>query len=338
MTAPNTTHTPNPSNGQRTNAPSAPRTPRMTLAAVTRGVSPQPLRVVIYGPGGVGKSTFGAQAPKPIFLGAEDGSALLDVARFPQPETWGDALDAIRTLATEAHDFGTLVIDSADWMEPLCWAHVCQSARKPDIEAFGFGKGYVAALEEWRKLLAAIEGLRRAKRMHIVVIAHSIVATYKNPEGDDYDRFALKLHKGAAGILTEWCDELCYGSFRTHSSKVDPKGTRGRGYGSERVLYTERRAAFDAKSRHGLPPEMPLSWDEFFADTQRGAGELMAKLHAEANEALSRLDALAPEIAQKARAHVDAAGDPARLSMLLNTIFTRIAEHTPASTPATDNA
>lgn len=320
-------------------APVTPRTSRMTLATITRGVQAQPLRVVIYGPGGIGKSTFGAQAPSPVFLGAEDGSALLDVARFPQPETWADALDAIRTLTTEAHDFGTLVIDSADWLEPLCWSHVCAVGRKPDIEAFGYGKGYTAALEEWRRFLAAIESLRKAKRMHVIVIAHSVVAPYKNPEGDDYDRFALKLHKGAAGLLTEWCDELAYAGFRTHSTKVDPKapGNRGRGYGSERVLCTERRAAFDAKSRHGLPPEMALSWDEFFAGTQRGASELLVKLQGEAAEALARLDTLAPAVAEKARAAVNAAGDPARLSMLLNTIRTRIAEHTPADA-SSDNA
>jgi len=311
-------------------APIAPRTPRMTLAAVSRGPVTQPLRVVIYGPGGVGKSTFGAQAPGAIFLGPEDGSSRLDVARFPSPHDWVDVLDAVRTLTTEEHDFRTLVIDSADWLEPLCWAHTCAVARRADIEAFGFGKGYVAALEEWRKLLAAIESLRRAKRMHVVIIAHTVVAPFKNPEGEDYDRFTLKLHRGAAGLLTEWCDELAFANFRTHSSKVDPKGTRGRGYGSERVLYTERRAAFDAKSRHGLPPEMTLSWDEFFAATQRGAGEVLASLRGEVESALSRLAELAPDVAAKARAACDGVTDTARLGTLLNTIRTRIAEHTPA--------
>ena len=325
----------NPPTAQRTNTQPtpAPRTPRMTLAAVTRGVSAQPLRVVIYGPGGIGKSTFGAQAPGAIFLGPEDGSSRLDVARFPSPRDWIDVLDAVRTLTTEEHDFRTLVIDSADWLEPLCWAHTCAVARRADIEAFGFGKGYVAALEEWRKLLAAIEGLRRAKRMHVVVIAHTVVATYKNPEGEDYDRFTLKLHRGAAGLLTEWCDELAFANFRTHSSKVDPKGTRGRGYGSERVLYTERRAAFDAKSRHGLPPEMTLSWDEFFTATQRGASEVLTSLKGEVESALSRLNELAPDVAAKARAACEGVTDTARLNTLLNTIRTRIAEHTPASTP-----
>ena len=315
------------------------RTPRMTLASVTRGPVAQPLRVVIYGPGGVGKSTFGAQAPDAIFLGPEDGSSLLDVARFQSPRDWQDVLDAIRTLTTEEHDFKSLVIDSADWLEPLCWAHTCALAKKPDIEAFGFGKGYVAALETWRLFLSAIESLRRVKRMHIVVIAHTLVASFKNPEGDDYDRYTLKLHRGAAGLLTEWCDELAFATFKTFSQKVDPSGpnkNRGRGYGSERVLYTERRAAFDAKSRHGLPPEMTLSWDEFFAHTQRGAGEVLTALKVEVESALSRLGELAPEVATKARAACDGVTDVARLSTLLNTIRTRIAEHTPAASDDTN--
>jgi len=329
------------------NAPApklAPKPSRMTLAAVTRGVQTQPLRVIVYGPGGIGKSTFGAQAPAPIFLGPEDGSALLDVARFPQPETWADTFDALRALTSEAHDFGTLVIDSADWLEPLCWEHVCRASSKRSIEDFGYGKGYVAALEEWRRLLAAIESLRKAKRMHVIVIAHGEVKAYKNPEAEgDYDRWQLKLHRAAAGLLTEWCDELVFANFRTYTQKVDPNGPdkkRARGYGSERVLYTERRAAFDAKSRHGLPPEMPLSWAEFFAATQRGAGEVVANLRTEIEGALEQLQALDAARAEKARAiYTNTAPTPDVLGVFLNQLRTRIAEHTAkAATETTEGA
>ncbi len=99
------------------------------------------------------------------------------------------------------------------------------------------------------------------------------------------------------------------------------------------MLYTERRAAFDAKSRHGLPPEMTLSWDEFFAATQRGASEVLTSLKGEVESALSRLNELAPDVAAKARTACEGVTDTARLNTLLNTIRTRIAEHTPASTP-----
>lgn len=305
--------------------PAAPAPSRMTLAAVTRGPQTQPLRVVIYGPGGIGKTTFGAQAPAPIFLGPESGSALLDVARFPQPETWADVREAVRVLGAEEHPYRTLVIDSLDWLEPLCWQHVCARAGKRSIEDFGFGKGYVAALEEWRAFLAGIERLGAGRGMHVVAIAHGEVKPFKNPEGDDYDRWQLKLHRAAAGLIAEWCDELAFAAFRTHARKVDPNGQRGRGFGSERVLYTERSAAFDAKSRHGLPMEMPLSWEEFFAATQRGASEVTGALRAEIDAVLEKLEPLAPEMAAKARAACEGA-DPHRLSTYLNTLRARLAQ------------
>lgn len=303
------------------NTPGATKAPRMTLSSVTRGVMAQPLRVVIYGPGGVGKSTFGAQAPNPIFLGPEDGSALLDVARFPQPESWSDVMDALRVLTSEAHEYQTLAIDSLDWLEPLCWEHTCRSANKKSIEDFGYGKGYLAAIEEWRRFISALDNLRRVRRMHVVLIAHTIVATFKNPEGEDYDRFTLKLHKAASGLFTEWCDELVFANFKTHALKVDPKGARGKGYGSERVLYTERRAAFDAKSRHGLPPEMPLSWTDFYDLTRRNAGEVIISLRAEIDTALTTLTSLDASAGEKARAvYENAPSDAGSLSTVLNRI------------------
>ena len=333
-------------------APAPPRPSRMTLSAVTRGAQAQPLRVVIYGPMKVGKTTFGAQAPNPIFLGPEIGTSTMNVARFPTPETWSEVIEAVRALTTDEHDFKTLVVDSLDWLEPLNWRHVCVTEKAASIEKVGggFHKGYTAALEEWRRFIAAIERLRATKRMHVVLIAHAVVSPFKNPEGDDYDRFTLKLYSGkqgnAAGFMAEWCDELLFANHRTHSAKVDPgnpKNTRGRGFGSERVLYAERCAAFDAGSRYGVPSEMPLSWDEFFTATQRGAGEMVTRLQEEIASALTELDKVAPAVATKARAACDGVTEPARLSTLLNTIRARIAEHSAArasddTSNTTDNA
>jgi hypothetical protein len=49
------------------------------------------VRALIYGAEKVGKSTWSAGAPKPIFLGAESGTERLDVDRL-QPSSWEEAL------------------------------------------------------------------------------------------------------------------------------------------------------------------------------------------------------------------------------------------------------
>ena len=52
---------------------------RMTLANVKKGKQASAWRMLLYGVEGVGKSTLAAATPSAIFLGAEDGTAHLDV-------------------------------------------------------------------------------------------------------------------------------------------------------------------------------------------------------------------------------------------------------------------
>lgn len=298
---------------------------RMALAGIQRGPVAQPLRLLCYGPEGIGKSTLGASAPAPVFLGTEDGVGQLDVARFPEPQSWPDALDAVRELAREPHKFQTLVVDTVDWLEPLVWRHVCERDRKPNIEAYGYGKGYVAALDEWRVFVGALEALRRARPMHVVLLAHAMVKTYKNPEGDDYDRFSLKVHDKAGGLLKEWCDAVLFANYRTHVLK---EGARAKGYdGHTRVLHTERRAAFDAKNRFGLPAELLLGWAELADAVRANSGaEAAAALRAE----IARRLPLIPDAAKRAQIEkwlADEAGNsPALLRAGLNKVNALIPE------------
>src|SRR5262245_22384966 len=105
---------------------------RMSLDAVTKGKITTPQRIVLFGVEGIGKSTFGACAPAPIFLCSERGTEHLDVTRLPEPLAWRDVLDACRVLANEPHAYRTLVIDTLDWLEPLCWAETCRTKKNGD--------------------------------------------------------------------------------------------------------------------------------------------------------------------------------------------------------------
>lgn len=299
----------------------APKPSRMTLSNLVKGPQETPSRIVLYGVEGVGKSTFAANAPSPIFIGAEDGTSQLDVARFPQPETWSEILEAVRTLTNEGHDFRTLVLDTLDWAEPLCWDHVCQKGGKAAIEDFGYGKGYVAAIDEWRILLAALEALRRAKGMNVVLLAHSWIKKFQNPNGEDFDRYEMKLHAKAAGLIKEWSDAVLFAMYELVTAK-DERTKRTRGFDTgKRVLYTTHRAAWDAKNRYSLPEMLPLDWAEFAAGVSRGAPASADELRAEIR---TRAEAVGGDDGKRALEAIARAGDDtAKLAQLLNWITTK---------------
>jgi hypothetical protein len=327
-----------PHGPQKTAAPPPKPASRMTLGAVVKGKQPHPLKVTIHGPGGIGKSTFGASAPAPIFIGAEDGTGNLDVARFPKPETFAEVFEAVRTLAEDQHDYQTLVIDSLDWLEPMIWRDICRRADATSIEEVGggYGKGYTAAVDEWRRLLAAIERLQTTKRMHVVLIGHTQVKNFKNPEGPDYDRYILKLNEKAAGLIKEWSDALLFAKYE-RVAHTDKKTKRVRGVDTgARLIFTEERAAYDAKNRYSLPESLPLSWNDFFASVQAAR---VAEPSALREEILRKAAELGPEIEAVVKETVVKAGDNAQqLALINNRVNARLAEKAASETAADDAA
>ena len=118
------------------------------LETIQSGRQPKPPRVLLYGVEGIGKSTFGSQAPNPIFIQTEDGLDELDCDRFPLATTFDDVVAALKTLRQEKHDYESVVIDSLDWLERLVWDKLCQRYGVESIEKVdgGYARGYMHAL------------------------------------------------------------------------------------------------------------------------------------------------------------------------------------------------
>lgn len=240
------------------------------LAEVKKGKIQQPILTLIYGPDGVGKSTFGADAPNPIFVGTEKGTANLDVARYPSVNTFKDVMFAIEDLTKNPHSFQTLVIDSLDWLEPLVWEQVCFDHNLKSVEDLGYGKGYVYAQKLWDDMIKGLSAIRESRKMNIVLIAHAHIKLTKDPQVQaEYDRYELKLNKTAASRWREFVDSVLFANYEVHT-KSDKQGkTKAFGDGA-RYLFTERRPGFDAKNRFGLPFQLPLSWADFAAACDTG--------------------------------------------------------------------
>ena len=223
---------------------------------LTEGPQPRAQRLLIYGPEGIGKTTMASQMPNPVFVDVEDGSGHLYVRRMPVPPSWDVLMDECRSIAESPEDCMTIVVDSADAAERLCWQKVCQRAKKDSIEAWGYGKGYVVAAEEYRKLLEALDTCIAAG-VNVVLIAHSQMRKFERPdEAGAYDRFEVKLNKHVAAMTKEWADAVLFLDYETFVS-VDEQG-KGKATGGKRIIRTSHNVSWDAKNRWGLPDRLEL--------------------------------------------------------------------------------
>jgi len=131
----------------------------------------------------------------------------------------------------------------------------------------------------------------------VILLAHSIIKTFKNPAGDDYDRFGLRVHDKAAGLLKEWCDDVLFANYETFVSK---DGNRPKGVSTgARLIFTERRAAWDAKNRHGLPETLPLDWETYFSAATAPSADSISDLR---NEISSKIESIADDAKRAAAA------------------------------------
>jgi hypothetical protein len=235
-----------------------------------------PLKILAYGPEGVGKTRFGAFSPKPIFLCAENGLSapdLRNVPAFPPPDGWGDVMEALKFLATSEHDYKTLVVDSLDWLHQHARAAVCKRENMSPSQYEDYGRGEKHTFELWVQLAQALDRLQEKRGMHIIMLAHSSMETFQNPQGEDFVRYQLALSKKAAERWKQWPDFLLFMSQEMFTKKSkDDKGAKGI-IGDYRI-FTTRTAAFDAKNRVNLPAEIAYEtanpWKPF-ADTLRDA-------------------------------------------------------------------
>lgn len=232
---------------------------------IIKGKIPCAKKVVIYGPEGIGKSTFASKFPEPVFIDTEGSTKDMDVARFETPSSWTMLMEQIRYVRSTPGVCKTLIIDTADWAEQMCIADLCSRYGKKGIEDFGYGNGYVYAREEFGRFLNALTEVVDAG-VNVVLTAHAHLKKFEQPdEMGSYDRWELKLGKKTssqtAPLVKEWADMVLFANYKTWSVAVDEKGTKRKAQGGARVMHTTHHPCWDAKNRYGLPDEMPFEYD-----------------------------------------------------------------------------
>lgn len=229
---------------------------------ITKGKRARAQKVVVYGPEGIGKSTFAAQFPEPLFIDTEGSTDNMDVSRLDKPSSYTMLKNEIAWVKANPTVCKTLVIDTIDWAESLVIADVCAQHGKKGIEDFGWGNGYTYTKEEMGRLLNQLGELVDLG-INVVLTAHAQMRKFEQPdEMGSYDRWELKLGKKTssqtAPLVKEWADMVLFANYKTVVMTAD--NGKKKATGGQRVLYTQHHPAWDAKNRHGLPEEMTFDY------------------------------------------------------------------------------
>ena len=262
---------------------------RYTLADVTKGGKGLPMKIVITGIPGIGKTSCAAQAVNPFFLlspGETGINTLADNGLVPKDipsleiQDWENLLSIIGELQTKEHNRQTLILDVVDGFEKLANHYVCVKDYSGDWSAKGFmsyqqGFRNVAA-GPWRQLLQELDRLREIKRMAIILLAHTGIANFANPAGADYNRYTPTMYKDAWELTFGWAEAVLFGNrdISVTKEKLDRKA-KGVG-GQSRIFYTEYSAIADAKNQYNLSPEIDMgnsgkeAWENFIKAKEAG--------------------------------------------------------------------
>lgn len=225
---------------------------------ITRGKLPGAKKIIVYGPEGIGKSTFASRFPDPVFIDTEGSTKDMDVARFDKAGSWAMILKQVRYVADNPGCCRTLVIDTADWAEQIEITSLCEEKGWKGIEDPGYGKGYTYCAEKFGEFLNLLGDVAE-NGVHVVMTAHAQMRKVELPEEmGAYDHWEMKTSKKTAPMIREWADAVFFANYKTRVIEVDKKK---KAQGGQRVMYTSHTPFWDAKNRYGLPDELPFDYN-----------------------------------------------------------------------------
>ena len=221
-------------------------------------------RIVLYGPGGIGKTTLAAQLPGVAFFDLDESLGRLGLnVPTVHAATWADLRAALAAPGWDS--VGSIVVDTGTRAEEMAIAdtllNVVQDGKKStSVEGYGYGKGYGYVFDTFLPLLAELDRHARAGR-HVCLICHDCTSTVPNPAGEDWLRYEPRLQSPSSGKASirlrvrEWADHVLFVGYDVAVTKDG----KGQGAGT-RTLYRAEMPHCMAKSRTGADP-IPLGTD-----------------------------------------------------------------------------
>jgi len=223
-------------------------------------------KIVLYGPSGRGKTTLAALAPKPVYIGLDDGGRKIrhPVTGEPLPHIEGcDSFDDVRDVCAQPEildGYKTVVIDTGTILETLATEWTVQNIKHEKGQTvrrlvdYGYGKGYEHLYDTMRLAFSDFDGLVR-RGLNLLLICQQCPITVANASGTDYLEDGPRLyHPGNSGKMTfstrlfacEWADHVFKLDYQDKQVSEDKKAT---GSPDRAVFIVPEDPSYCAKSR-----------------------------------------------------------------------------------------
>lgn len=261
----------------------------MSYLAQAKKAEPKSPMLTIVGAPGTGKTTLGAMFPAPIFMCAEDGSAVFEnwdsdaaptlLPAIPKSQKGASTIETVRAqmreLLTAPHDYKTLVIDSITSLNVMLEAEIALRDGVGNVAdaAGGYHKGYIE-LSQWHAdIIYMCNVLRHRKEMAVIFLAHQGIDKVKNRPDDasQYSVYGIDMHRDSSALYVSQSDAVLY---IKHDEFVTGQETNRKGqttkYGrivqsGERKIITSGDGLtgyVSAKNRYQMDNEIPLPLGE----------------------------------------------------------------------------
>ena len=201
----------------------------------------------IYGPGGAGKTTFGASCKKPLLLAFELGYKALPGVMAQPIQSWGEVKQVLRDLKRpEVKEvYSTIVVDTVDIASQLCEKYMCNQLGIENIGDGGWAtNGWAKAKKEWESTWRAftMEGYA------VVFISHSKDKVFKKKDGTEYNQITPSCSTAYEEIIKNMVDIMGY-------IEIDN--------GQRKLILRSADDSVDCKSRFKMiAPEIPFGYNE----------------------------------------------------------------------------